>query len=84
MDETMTIDGIGGRFWKRFEDFWEILEADGELSGDCGNKGVAVARLSLTNPHIPAPSLENQSQHPPTIFDPSHHTQRGCKGASFS
>ena len=60
----MTIDGIDARFWERFEDFWEILEANGELMGDCGNKGVAVARLSLTNPHIPNLSLfENQSQH---------------------
>ena len=64
MDETMTIDGIDARFWERFEDFWEILEANGELMGDCGNKGVAVARLSLTNPHIPNLSLlQNQSQH---------------------
>ena len=28
---VMAIDGIGERLWKRFEDFWEILEADGEL-----------------------------------------------------
>ena len=58
----MTIDEMGGSFRKRFGDLWEILEANGELMGDCGNKGVAVARLSQTNPHIPPLSLENQSQ----------------------
>ena len=41
------IDGIGGGFWKRFEDLCEIVEANGELMGDSGNKGVAVATLSL-------------------------------------
>ena len=40
-------DGIGGGFWKRFEDLCEIVEANGELMGDSGNKGVAVATLSL-------------------------------------
>ena len=32
---------------KRFEDLCEIVEANGELMGDPGNKGAAVATLSL-------------------------------------
>ena len=56
---VVTIDEMGGSFRKRFRDLWEILEANGELMGDCGNKGVAVARLSQTNPHIPPPSKIN-------------------------
>ena len=61
VEGVLTIDEMGGSFRKRFGDLWEILEANGELMGDCGNKGVAVARLSQTNPHIPPLTLSRKS-----------------------
>ena len=44
MRAVVTIDEMGGSFRKRFGDLWEILEANGELMGDCGNKGDGLHR----------------------------------------
>ena len=63
--------GIYGRFWRRMENWWGIVEIK-ELLLQGFLKPIHTFPLS--------PSLENQSQHPPRILDLSHLAQREYKG----